>query len=90
MIAQPTNQSIGTVTLQRLRAEKAQLAELAGELANYEARFGMSSDHLFVKYRAGEMGDNADVFEWQILYKMHQRLQHEIDVLSIDYSRYLA
>jgi len=54
--------------------EEAQLAELAGELADYEARFGMASDRFFAKYTAGEMGDDADLIEWQVLYQMQQRL----------------
>ena len=77
MIAQPTNPPNGAATLQRLRAEKAQLAELAGELADYEARFGMASDRFFAKYTAGELGDDAEIFEWQVLYQMQQRLRDE-------------
>lgn len=59
----------------RYVVESNQLAELTSELNAYEERFAMPSAHFFEKYQAGEMGDDADVFEWQILYKMAQRLQ---------------
>lgn len=59
----------------RYIVESDQLAELTSELNVYEERFAMPSAHFFEKYQAGEMGDDADVFEWQILYKMAQRLQ---------------
>lgn len=60
----------------QVQKEEAQLAALAEELTTYEQRFALSSVHFFEKYQAGEMGDDADVFEWQVLYKMHQRLQN--------------
>lgn len=52
---------------QQVQKEEAQLAELADELAGYEARFGISSANFFARYKAGEMGDDADLFEWQVL-----------------------
>jgi hypothetical protein len=66
---------------QQVQKEEGQLAALTSELAIYEERFAMPSAHFFEKYQAGEMGDDADVFEWQVLYKMHQRLQNEIKFL---------
>lgn len=59
----------------RYIVESKRLAELTNELSAYEERFAMSSAHFFEKYQAGEMGDDADVFEWQVLYQMHQHLQ---------------
>lgn len=67
---------------QQVQKEEAQLAELASELNAYEERFTMSSAHFLEKYQAGEMGDDADVFEWQVLYKMYQRLHNEINFLK--------
>ena len=67
---------------QQVQKEEAQLAELTAELASYEQRFAMSSDSFFVKYQAGEMADDADMFEWHVLCKMHQRLHDEIEFLN--------
>lgn len=67
---------------QQVQKEEAQLAELSNELAMYEQRFAMPSAHFIEKYEAGEMGDDTDVFEWQVLYKMHQRLQSDVNFLK--------
>jgi hypothetical protein len=67
---------------QQVQKEEAQLAELADELAGYEARFAMSSEHFFTKYTAGEMADDADLFEWQVFDKMHQRFANELQFLK--------
>ncbi|MEZ4727131.1 MAG: hypothetical protein R3E79_08375 [Caldilineaceae bacterium] len=59
----------------RYIVESEQLAESTCELVIYEERFAMSSAHFFEKYQAGEMDDDADVFEWQVLYKMRKYLE---------------
>jgi hypothetical protein len=58
----------------QLQKDEAQLAGLREELERYEQRYGMSSADFFARYQAGQMGDDADVFEWNALYKMHTRL----------------
>jgi len=66
----------------QVQKEETQLAELAAELAKYEQRFAMQSDHFEQKYQQGEMGDDADSFEWHVLYTMHQRLRSELEFLK--------
>lgn len=63
----------------RYIVESDHLAELTSELNAYEKRFAMSSANFLEKYQAGEMGDDADLFEWQVLYKMYLRLHNEIN-----------
>lgn len=63
----------------RYIVESDLLAELTDELNAYEQRFAMPSAHFFEKYQAGEMGDDADLFEWQVLYKIYLRLHNEIN-----------
>ena len=41
----------------------------------------MTSTDFFGRYQAGEMGDDADVFEWNALYKMHAHLADAVNVL---------
>jgi len=66
----------------QVQQDEAQFVELADELAGYEKRFGMPSDRFFAQYTAGEMGDDVDMFEWHVLYKMVQRLQDELQFLK--------
>lgn len=50
------------------------LAGLREDLTRFEQRYGMSSADFFARYQSGQMGDDADAFEWNALYKMHGRL----------------
>ena len=58
----------------QIQKDEAQLAGLSEDLARFEQRYGMNSADFFARYQAGQMGDDADVFEWNALYKMHTRL----------------
>jgi hypothetical protein len=66
----------------QIQKDEAHLTALASELASYEQRFGMASDHFYAKYQTGQMGDNIDVFEWHVLYKMYQNLQDQLQFLK--------
>jgi hypothetical protein len=65
----------------QIQKDEAQLADLGEELARFEQRYGMSSADFFARYQAGQMGDDADVFEWNALYKMHTRLADAVNSL---------
>ena len=41
----------------------------------------MTSAVFSARYQAGQMGDDADVFEWNALYKMHIRLAEAVKSL---------
>lgn len=71
----------------QVREDGEQLDELRAELAGFEAQFGISSAEFFTRYQAGEMGDSADVFEWQALYQMADRLATEVELLSREIER---
>ena len=58
-----------------IQQDEAQLAALQAELADFEARFDLTSEEFAAKYQRGEMGDDADMFEWHALFSMAQRLQ---------------
>ncbi|MCB0089203.1 MAG: hypothetical protein KDE54_14940 [Caldilineaceae bacterium] len=66
----------------QVQQDEAQLAELADSLSKFEQRFGMISAAFYEKYQAGQASDDADHFEWQVLYKMHQRLSQAVDLLK--------
>jgi hypothetical protein len=45
--------------------------ELVEDLKRFERQFGMSTVEFYRKFRAGKMGDDADVIEWAGLYKAY-------------------
>jgi hypothetical protein len=65
----------------QIQKDEAQLAGLSEDLARFEQRYGMSSADFFARYQAGQMGDDADVFEWNALCKMHARLADAVKSL---------
>ena len=65
----------------QVHKDEAQLATLREDLARFEQRYAMSSADFFARYQAGQMGDDADVFEWNALYKMHTRLASAVKSL---------
>ena len=65
----------------QVRKDEAQLAQLRTDLTRFEQRYAMSSADFFRRYQAGQMGDDADVFEWNALYKMYTRLADAVEVL---------
>jgi hypothetical protein len=65
----------------QIQKDEAQLADLSDELTRFEQRYGMNSADFFARYQAGQMGDDADVFEWNALYKMHARLADAVKSL---------
>ena len=69
------------VTLEVERA-RADLTRLEERLATYEAQYAMSSPEFYTKFESGEMGDDADVVEWSILWDMHQATHKRLDELT--------
>ncbi len=47
-----------------------QLAELQADLAEFEARYGMSSDEFFGRFQTGQTDDRMDFVEWASLMQM--------------------
>lgn len=54
--------------------DEADIQEVERMLAAFEARYQLTSDEFWRRYQAGEMGDSADFVEWNVLYKMRQRM----------------
>jgi hypothetical protein len=75
------------LTIQKLlehqvQQDKAQLNQLKLELTKFEQQFGLSSEDFMQQYQAGQMGDDIDVFEWHVLYKMYARLREQLAVFQ--------
>lgn len=66
----------------QIRKDEVQLRELRLELVKFEEQFGIPSAQFAAKYQAGELGDDLDVFEWHVFYKMYLRLQNQLQILK--------
>jgi hypothetical protein len=65
----------------QIQQDETQLASLRGDLLRFEQRYRMSSGDFYARYQAGQMGDDLDVFEWNVIYKMFTRLAAAVETL---------
>lgn len=56
-------------------ADQARLDELSAELAEFERRYGMTSDEFYRLYQAGQTDDRMDFVEWASLAQMAENLE---------------
>jgi hypothetical protein len=65
-----------------LRESQKQLTQLERDLSQFEQRYNLSSDTLYARFQAGEMGDAMDFVEWASLHQMAERLKQRIGLLE--------
>lgn len=61
---------------------RRELETFEGFLAGYERQYQMCSRDFYQRFHAGELGDNADYFEWSALYDMAQTLRRRLHALE--------
>lgn len=61
----------------------SQLDEIERELRVFEERQGTTSAEFLARYQRGEMGDDADAFEWATFCKMKASLEERLGVLGV-------
>jgi hypothetical protein len=62
---------------------KIQSLELQERLRMFEEQYLISSAEFYRQFRAGEMGDEADYFEWSAFYQMWLSTREQLDLLKI-------
>ena len=71
----------------QIARDEADLAGIEHDLAEYEARYGMTSDDFWRQYQAGQLEDSAEFMEWSVFCKMRQRLIAHLQILRGDTTR---
>ena len=70
------------VGMEQARLEQ-ELVRLEGRLHQLEAQHHLASAEFYRLFRAGEMGDDADFFEWSTFYQMWASTQQQLEVLKL-------
>jgi len=60
-----------------------QLAQLQGDLAEFEAQYALSSREFYPRYARGEMGDDMDFIEWAATLEMIANLNQQAALVTI-------
>lgn len=73
------------VSMERSRLQ-SEVDSLAGHLRAFEQQYHLSSEEFHHRFQAGEMGDDADMFEWDAFYLMWLSAQEQLEALQVDHS----
>lgn len=60
-----------------------ELRTIEDDLAKFEQEYSMSSPDFYQRFQSGDLGDDADFFEWSALYGMAETLQQRLQTLGI-------
>ena len=69
------------VSLERAQALQ-ELSTIEASLKTFEDAYKMSSCDFHRRFHAGELGDEADFFEWSALYGMAESLRQRLQTLG--------
>lgn len=70
------------IAIERHRAQE-ELADLDGRIREFETRYHMSSEDFQKRFQEGELGDEADFFEWSAFNDMRQSVRERLQNLEI-------
>ena len=59
------------------QSSQAEVLDLENRLKIFESHYQMSSKTFYQRFRAGELGDAMDFFEWSIFYEMWSTAQNQ-------------
>jgi hypothetical protein len=62
--------------------DQSDLLDIDAQLGEFERQYGLASDAFWQQYQAGQVADTADFMEWNILYKMRQRILTRLEILG--------
>ena len=69
------------ITLERARLQR-ELEELQEHLHAFEEEYHLSSEEFHHQFQKGELGDDADMFEWDAFYQMMLTVKEQLETLQ--------
>jgi hypothetical protein len=70
------------IALERAEAHQ-ELMDLEARLGVFEQQYQMASADFYERFHRGELGDDADFFEWSALYEMAEALRQRLQVWHV-------
>ncbi|HRW49956.1 MAG: hypothetical protein M9936_15655 [Caldilinea sp.] len=68
------------VDMERSRLQ-AEADNLLGQMRHFEATYKMTSAAFYRRFQTGELGDDADLFEWSALYQMWVAVESQLQTV---------
>jgi len=69
------------IAMERQRAQQ-ELDDLARRLQEFETRYHLSSEEFQARFQNGDLGDEADFFEWNAYCEMRQAVRERLQNLE--------
>lgn len=76
------DKALRKVITRQLDRDQADLQRVDEVLVQFERQYGLNSDEFWRQYQAGQMPDSADFMEWNVFYKMRQRIASRLKILQ--------
>ena len=70
----------------RLNQMEVVIQELQEYLDAYEQQYNMPTSEFLTQYEAGQLGDDANYFEWSSLYKLQHQEQAQLHEMKSAYA----
>ncbi len=70
------------IALEHAQAQR-ELGTIEVSLSTFEQKYRMSSPDFYHRFQGGDLGDEADFFEWSALYGMAEALRQRLQTLEI-------
>lgn len=74
------------VDMERSRLQ-AEADNLLGQMRHFEATYKMTSAAFYRRFQTGELGDDADLFEWSALYQMWVAVESQLQTVRDEHGR---
>ena len=68
----------------QIRRDEADLARINAALAEFEQKYGLTSDEFCQRFQTGQMSDAAEFMEWNVFCRMRQRILSRLNILGGD------
>lgn len=62
---------------------KLDLDRIKGKLGRFEERYSLDSAGFYQNFRAGELGDETDFFEWAALHEMYSDISAQVEKTEV-------
>jgi len=71
------------ISLEKTVAQRDE-QDLQAKLRKFEAKYHLSSEEFYGRFRKGELGDAADFVEWSVFYEMWESVHERLKILETE------
>ena len=66
----------------QIQKQQRDFQEVQAKLTFFETEYGLGSDEFYEQFHQGQLGDNEDFFEWDVLVHIRNRIRQRMALLN--------